>query len=147
MNTGLRYKNIILLTVCLLLSSIQIGAQSPGVVLLTGNVQPAITTAYANEAISITGTAGGFTSSLINPTCTDCPINVLRATRADCTTESAVGINFRVTITSTTPTASVGTLIASGTSFSVFGYTNIVAFRAIRTAATSIDMYCIYSRP
>lgn len=124
-------------------------AQSPGTTLLTGTSQVGILTAYDSETITVSSTAGGvgFTTSKISPTCTDCPLNVLRAVRVDCTTEPQTGINIRVTIDGTVVTTTVGTLIASGTTFTVFGYSNIAAFKAIRTAGTSVVMYCTYSRP
>ncbi len=126
----------------------QVHAQNPGTSLLTGNVQIAVLKAYANEAITVDATAGGvaFTSSLVNPTCTSCPINTLRAQRVDCVSEANSGAQFRVTITGTAPTTTVGQLITSGQSFTVYGYSNILAFRAIRTAATSTSMYCVFSR-
>lgn len=140
-------KLLLALSLLLILSSTTF-AQSPGRTLLTGTSQDGILVAFANEAITIDNTAGGvgFTAGTINPTCTDCPLNVLRATRADCTTEPAA-FSFRVTITGTTVTTSVGTLIAAGTSFTIYGYSNIAAAKFIRTAGTSIAMYCVYSRP
>lgn len=136
-----------LLLALLLIPSI-VSGQSAGFPLLTGTSQVGILDAFANEAITIDSTAGGvaFTTATISPTCTDCPINVLRATRADCTSETSAFL-FRVTTTGTAPTTAVGTLITAGASFTVYGYVNIAAFRAIRTAGTSIAMYCVYSRP
>ena len=139
-------RNLLIAFLFLLIPSLG-AAQSPGITLLTGTSQDGILVAFANEAITVAGTSIGFTEATINPTCTDCPLNVLRATRADCTTELQTGINIRVTITGTTPTSSVGILISSGQSFTVYGYTNIAAFRAIRTASTSVAMYCTYTRP
>lgn len=132
-----------------LLLPITIHAQSAGNTLLTGTSQIGILNAYASEAISVDATAGGvgFTAAKISPTCTDCPINVLRAVRADCTTEAQTSINIRVTVDGTVVSSTVGTLITSGTTFTVFGYTNIAAFKAIRTASTTVAMYCTYSRP
>lgn len=130
-----------------LLLSTPLIAQSPGGPLQTGTSQDGIVTSYDGEAITVAGTAIGFTASKISPTCTDCPLNVLRATRADCTTEAQTDINIRILANGTTPTSTVGLLLTSGKSFTVYGYTNIAAFRAIRTAATSVVMYCVYSRP
>lgn len=123
-------------------------AQNNGQALTSANSQAAILTAFANETITVDATSGGvaFTALTINPTCTDCIPFSRAAQRADCTTESQTGINIRATITGTAPTTTVGTLITSGTTFTVFGYTNISAFRAIRTAGTSVVMFCTYSR-
>lgn len=105
--------------------------------------QTTIRDSYNGEAITVADTAIGFTASLINPTCTDCPINVLRATLATCTLETA---NIRVRSDGTDPTASVGLLIQSGQSFEVYGYSNISSFRAIRTTGDSGSLFCEYSR-
>lgn len=121
-------------------------AQSPGTTLLTGNSQDGILVTYDGEAITIAGAAIGFTASKISPTCTDCPLNVLRATRADCVTDAS-SAQFRALESGTTPTAAVGKLYTAGVIFTVFGYENIANFLAIRTASTSITMYCTYSRP
>lgn len=136
------WKFILLL---LLLTPSLTRAQQP---LNTRNAQDAILVPYAEEAITIDATAGGkgFTSATINPTCTGCPINTLRAQRADCVTEATSGAQFRVTTAGTTVTSSVGQLLTSGMNFTVYGYTAIAAFRAIRTASTSVPMYCVYSR-
>lgn len=136
-----------ILIVVLLLSA-TINAQQSGQALVTTNSQSSILNAFADEAITIDATAGGvgFTAAKINPTCTDCIPFSRAAQRADCTTEYSAGINIRATVTGTVVTASVGTLIVSGTTFTVFGYTNIAAFKAIRTASTSVAMYCTYSR-
>lgn len=121
-------------------------AQSPGSQLLTGTSNDGILVAYDGEAITIAGTAIGFTTSKISPTCTDCPLNVKRATRADCVTDSAAA-EFRALENAVTPTAAVGKKYSAGIIFTVFGYENIANFLAIRTAAVSITMYCTYSRP
>lgn len=138
-------KRLLLVLSLILIPTIS-GAQSPGVTLTTGRSQDGILVAYDGEAITIAGTAIGFTASKISPTCTNCPLNVLRATRADCVTESGAAF-FRALETGTTPTAAIGKLYAAGTMFTVYGYTNIAAFLAIRTSSTSISMYCTYSRP
>lgn len=134
------------LLLVILLFTVQLNAQSPGVVLLTGNVKIANLVSYDGEAITIGATAIGFTASKISPTCIDCPINTLRATRASCVTETAAFF-FRALETGTTPTSTVGKLFPAGTVFNVDGYDNIAAFLAIRTGATSIAMYCTYARP
>lgn len=136
------------LLILVLLLTIPLDAQSPGKALLTGTSQQGILASYNSEAITIDATAGGvgFTASKISPTCTDCSLNILRAVRADCVTEPAAA-NIRVTIDATTVTTTVGTLIAAGTSFTIYGYANIANFKAIRTAAVSVAMYCVYSRP
>ena len=107
------------------------------------NSQVTIRVSYASEEIVVAATAIGFTSALITPTCTDCPINTLRATLATCTLETA---NIRVLSDGTDPTTTDGLLITMGSTFSVYGYTNIAAFRAIRATGTSGDLDCQYSR-
>ena len=135
-----------LVFIILLTLSINLQAQSPGSALLTGTSQDGVLVVYDGEAITIAATAIGFTASKISPTCTDCPLNVLRATRADCVTESGAAF-FRALESGVTPTTTVGKLYPAGTVFTVYGYTNIAAFLSIRTASTSVAMYCTYSRP
>ncbi len=140
----MRLSKLLALFILAILSFPSIGAAQS--TLNTRNSQSAILVPYAEEAITIAGTAIGFTAATINPTCTDCPVNVLRAQRADCVTEATSGAQIRVTGAGTTPTAAVGQLLSSGQVFTVYGYTAIAAFRAIRTASTSVPMYCVYSR-
>ena len=45
--------------------------------------------------------------------------------------------NSRFTMDGTTVTTLVGTLLSDGDSFVIYGYENILAFRAIRTGADS----------
>ena len=104
--------------------------------------QVQIRVSYNGEAITVSNTAIGFTSSLINPTCADCPVNVLRATLATCTVQTDA---IRVRADGTNPTAAIGLYVASGQSFTVFGYNDIANFRAIRVT-TDATIYCQYSR-
>lgn len=137
-------KRILFLLIILL--SISVKAQSPGAVLLTGTSQDGIVIPYAGEAITIAATSIGFTAALISPTCTDCPLNTLRAVRADCVSETSAFF-FRTLDNGTAPTTTIGKLLPAGVIFTVYGYDAIAAFRAIRTAGTSIAMYCTFSRP
>lgn len=105
----------------------------------------AIRTSFASEKITVDATAGGvrFTAATINPTCTDCvPGTNNRATGASCSLETG---DIRI-LTSGTVTASTGLYITAGSSFTLYGYTDINAFRAIRVTATSGTINCIYYR-
>lgn len=125
-----------------LLSSGTLRGQNPGVNLTTGNIQPAIRITYASEQITVAASAIGFTAATISPTCTGCPINQLRATTAICTVATD---SIRILSSGTTPTASLGLVVIAGGSFTVYGYTDIANFRAIRVTNTAtID--CQYSR-
>lgn len=117
-------------------------AQNPGGVVTTGNSTIGVRDTYASEQITVSNTAIGFTASTINPTCTDCPLNVLRATMASCTVATDA---VRVLSSGTTPTASLGLVIPAGGSFLVYGYLDIAAFRAIRVT-NDATMDCQYSR-
>ena len=107
------------------------------------NSQTTIRDTFANEAITVAATAIGFTAATINPTCTDCPVNTLRATLATCVLETA---DIRILTSGTDPTSAVGILITAGQSFLVYGYDDISAFRAIRTGGSSGALTCQYSR-
>lgn len=134
----------LLLAVAILFTFVEASnGQSPGVSLLTGNVQNSIRVSYNGEAITVANTSIGFTSATINPTCTGCPINTLRATTATCTLQTG---NIIVRSDGTAPTSTVGLLITAGQSFAIYGYTDISNFRAIRVTSTSGDLYCQYSR-
>lgn len=113
--------------------------------LTTLNTQISVVTAFNDEQVTIDATAGGvgFTAAKINPSCTNCNPDNSRASRADCKVESA---DIRLSLTATAPTSAVGLLIANGSTFTLYGYTNISTFKAIRTAAVSATLSCIYYR-
>lgn len=85
--------------------------------------------AQDRESITIADTAIGFTASKITPTTNK---DVIR--QAVCTVETA---QIRFTVDGTTPTVSIGHPVEAGEAFTINGYDDIVAFRAIRTGGTS----------
>jgi hypothetical protein len=107
------------------------------------NSQFTIKTAFDAETLTVADTAIQFTNSIINPTCTDCFPGTSRASQATCVLETAP---IRIFTHGDNPTASVGLLIASGTTFEIFGYDNIDRFSAIRDDASSGVLTCEFSR-
>lgn len=138
-------KKLIIIAILFSLSfgfSLELNAQNPGPL----NNTQWIRTAYDSEAITIDSTAGGigFTSSLINPTCTNCSPGTSRASAAQCTLETG---DIRISlITADAPTSSVGTYITAGQSFVIYGYANISVFKGIRVTGTSGLLNCTYFR-
>ena len=120
----------------LLTTTVTAQQQSPN------NAQITIKTSYNGEAITIAAAAIGFTSSVINPTSTSTPPNLLWATVATCVNETQ---SIRILSNGTDPTSAVGLLIVAGQSFTVYGHNDINAFRAIRVSSSSA-IYCQYSR-
>lgn len=98
-------------------------------------------TAFASEALTIDSTAGGiaFTAATYAPT-GGVP---KRAKRAFVTAETA---QMRYTYDGTAPTSTVGHILEAGQSITVEGYTNVSAFRAIRTGGTSGALYVSFER-
>lgn len=126
-----------ILTVSLLvLTTVGLSAQN------TGNVQNNIRKTFASEQITVANTAIGFTAATINPTCTECAGNA-RATLASCYLGTA---QIRILTSGTTPTSTLGIVVDIGQKFEVYGYDDILAFRAIRTGSTSGVLDCQYSR-
>lgn len=109
----------------------------------TLNSQVAILTDFDSESITIAGTSIGFTAGTINPVVTDKPAFASQAQRASCQNTGTANIN--VITDSKAATTSMPVITPSGT-FTVYGYTNITNFRAIRSTGVSSTIYCIYSR-
>lgn len=109
------------------------------------NSLAAVKTAFNYEAVTIDSTAGGksLTSATYNPTVTSGVGNATRATRADCYNQTA---QISITWDGTAPTTTIGIFVEQGQSFIIYGYANIVAFRAIRTGSTSSTLKCVYGR-
>lgn len=125
----------------ILIGTIELSAQNPGPL----NNTQWIRRGYQSEAITIDNTVGGigFTSSLINPTCTDCSPSTSRASAAQCTLETG---DIRIQVSTVTVTSSVGMYLTAGQSFVIYGYNDIVAFRGIRVTGTSGVLNCTYYR-
>lgn len=99
---------------------------------------------YDSEKITIAASAIGFTSSLINPTCSGCDPSTSRANAASCTLETG---DIRVsTVLADVPTSSLGMYIIAQASFVIYGYNDISNFRAIRVTSTSGTLNCTYYR-
>jgi hypothetical protein len=108
------------------------------------NSQVTIRDAYDTEALEVDeDPAASFDSTIISPTCTDCPINTLRATRVDCVN---VGDEVWVISDGTTAVDETGLPIAANQSFTIYGFTNIDNFSAISGAGDSSVLYCQFSR-
>lgn len=98
---------------------------------------------FASEQITVANTAIGFTAGTINPTVASGLTGASRATVASCTNSGAA---IRILSSGTTPTTTLGLLVGDGQSFTVYGYTDIAAFRAIRIAGVSSVLDCQYGR-
>lgn len=142
-----KLKLLLLLVVLLLIPSLAQAQQS----LLTTNVNVAILKSFACEGtncagLTIDATAGGtaLTSAQYNPSTADNPSGFSRAQRADCYN---VGAKIWVTSLSTiTLSTGKGMAVLDGGYFTIYGYTDISTFKAIRDAAVSSVLYCTYSR-
>lgn len=96
---------------------------------------------YDSETITVAGTAIGFTSAKITPAA------AYRAELATLTLECAVSpCSVRILTTGTAPTASVGLKLAEGDSAKIYGYDDILNFKAIRVTANSGTVNVQYSR-
>lgn len=102
-------------------------------------------TAFAWEAVTVTGAAGGvgFTAATFNPTVTDMPSQY---SRAELAVVNCNGADIRYRVDGGTVTSSNGMLVRDGDWILIYGYTNINAFRAIRTASTSVTCDATYYR-
>ena len=89
---------------------------------------------YGYEAVTVADSAIGFTAAKITP-----PNVSYRAAMVSVKIECAASTpcDSRFTMDGTTVTTLVGTLLSDGDSFVIYGYENILAFRAIRTGADS----------
>ena len=93
--------------------------------------------AFDHEAVTVATTAIGFTTGTIAPA-TGRP-----AHRALVTLETG---QIRFTYDSTTPSTTVGHLLEIGDTLVIEGISNVAAFRAIRTGATSGAIKCTFER-
>lgn len=131
---------------------LQAQAQQPKTTILTaGNSTTAVLYNMACEGtncvgITIDATAGGIvlTSSKYNPTVTDQPSQYSRAQMASCyNTGAKIWVTDNAAATLATAR---GRAILDGERFTIYGYTNIVNFKAIRDAAVSSTLFCDYYR-
>lgn len=117
----------------------------------TANSQESILITFACEGtncagLTIDATAGGIalTSAKYNPTVTGLPSGFSQAQIAICTNSGAkiwVTVNSAITLAS-----GDGQPINDGTTFTIYGYTNVANFKAIRDASTSSTLRCDYYR-
>ena len=91
----------------------------------------------AFEQITVGATAIGFTTTIITP------VGQPQATAASCRLRTA---EVSYTIDGTTPTATVGTLLAVSDILTLDGHDVLVNFRAIRTGSSG-QLDCTVSRP
>lgn len=91
-----------------------------------------VLTAYATEALTVDNTAGG-----VGCTASKLARAVAPYQQAQKITVDVEAQPIRYTLDGTAPTTSVGRPVAAGVSFDVWGYENIVAFRAIRSGGTN----------
>jgi len=104
----------------------------------------AIRVSYDSEKIAVSTAAIGFTASKISPTNANRDAATqLKASAATCSVESA---SIRILTTGTSPTSTTGFLIAAGSSFTIFGSTDIANFKAIRTGGSDAALNCVYAR-
>lgn len=117
----------------------------------TSNSQGAYLVPFACEGTNCAGktidaTAGGITltSANYNPVVTDQPAGFSQSQVAVCFNTGAkiwVTSNSAITLSS-----GKGLPILDGGSFTIYGFTNISNFKAIRDAAVSSTLYCDYLR-
>jgi hypothetical protein len=119
----------------------------------TGNTQTTILVWMGCEGTNCVGktvdaTAGGVVldSTKYNPTVTDQPSEFSRAQLAICTNTGAKIWVSSAPTTSLTLATSRGQYVLDGGVFSVYNYTNISNFHAIRDAAVSSTLFCDYYR-
>lgn len=93
-------------------------------------------TAFAWESVTFDATAGGvaLTSATYNPTVTDKPAEF---SRAELAVMSCVTAQIRYRVDGGTVTSANGMLVNPGDVLLVYGFSNISAFRGIRTGGTS----------
>jgi hypothetical protein len=97
--------------------------------------------AYNHETITVSTSAIGFTSSLINPGAGKPGANL-----AIVTVECASGTSClnRFTLDGTTPTSSVGQQMDYEYILNVYGNANITKFQAIRSSSTNAVYQVVY---
>ncbi len=100
---------------------------------------------FDSEAVTVDATVGGvsLTAATYQPVIADDMPEVTEATLATITN---VGAEIRITVEGTTVTAAIGTVIADGQTFEVWGIIDIAALRMIRTGAVSSIITAVYSR-
>lgn len=132
-----------LIVACLLLIPVATSSaqQQPPKTSLTN----AIRNSFASEKITVDNTVGGvrFTLATINPACTACDPSLNRANAAVCTLETGA---IRIQTSGVTVTSTTGLYVAADSSFTIYGYPDILAFRAIRVTSTSGTLNCTYYR-
>lgn len=142
-------KKLLLLSL-VLLSSISLNAQKTNTLNTLTSSQSILVNMGCEGAncagLTVDNTSGGvvLTSSVYNPTVTDQAAGFSRAQRADCyNTGAKIWVTDNGVITLA---ASKGRAVLDGGTFSIYGYTNISNFHAIRDAAVSSTLYCDYYR-
>jgi hypothetical protein len=143
---------VLLALIVIVFLPLQAQAQQPKTTILTaGNSTTAVLVNMGCEGtncvgIAIDATAGGIalTSAKYNPTVTDQPSQFSRAQMASCYN---TGAKIWVTDNSAITLASArGRAILDGGTFTIYGYENISAFKAIRDAGVSSTLFCDYYR-
>lgn len=102
--------------------------------------------AFAVEQITVTGTATIFTAATYNPTVTDGLGSNTRAEIAQFECDNVSAATIRFWTTGDAPTATVGIEIFPNQIVTIYGYHDIVNFKAIRTASTSVTCNVQYYR-
>jgi len=92
---------------------------------------------FANEAITVAGTAIGFTAATISPD---------GAPGAECAYLTLEGAQIRWLADGTDPTATTGHIMDVGDTITLYGADNLSDFRAIRTGGVSGTLTASYGR-
>ncbi len=98
--------------------------------------------AYDREAITVAGTALGFTTSKINSNSASTSASLAQFS-VNCASGTSCVLRYT---TVGTATASVGQRALYGDTISVYGRDNVVAFNAIRETGTSVVIDVTYYR-
>ena len=120
-------------------------------VLTTGRSQSTVLVTFSCEGVNCAGlivdaTVGGvtLTAAKYNPVVADQPAEFSRAQSVYCTNNGAK--IWYTTVPGVTLATTLGQPVLDTGSFTIYGYANIVNFRAIRDAAVSSTLRCDYSR-
>lgn len=99
-----------------------------------------------DNALTIDNTAGGvgFTASKVTPVGQAYRAQAVFVT-VSCASSAPCDINYTYD-GATTVTTTVGQTLSTGMSFTLFGYQNIVNFKAIRTGSNSAVLKVVYTR-
>lgn len=123
---------------------------SVGLIAQGQNTQVQVVAAFAYEQLTISNTSKVLTASVYNPTVTDTPSNITRASVAtiDCDDNNqAVPDNqVRARWDGTAATSSNGVTIIPGISRIVYGYKNISQMKMIRKGSTDVVCQFHYYR-